>query len=70
MRANGLPSELVCRTGFIPTRYGTIPRPGLLPGKFVSPLFSTASLLVMRHSLAPSIHRDRGREFGYEVYRL
>jgi hypothetical protein len=39
------------------------------PDNFVLALFSTSSLAVMRHSLAPSIYRDRGREFGYEVHR-
>ena len=37
----------------------TIPRAELLPRNFVSALFSASSLAVMRHSLAPSIHRDR-----------
>src|ERR1700736_6759994 len=55
---------------YLPCEIGvTIPCAELLPGNFVSALFSTSSLAVMRHSLAPSIHRDRGREFGYEVHR-
>jgi len=68
MRASVPPSGLAFRTGFIRTRCVTIPCSELLPGNFVSALFSTSSLAVMRHSLAPSIHRDRGREFGYEVH--
>jgi integrase/recombinase XerD len=53
------PAAPALRTGFIPTCSVTIPRAELLPGNFVSDLFSTSSLAVMRHSLAPSIHRDR-----------
>jgi hypothetical protein len=37
----------------------TIPSSGLLPGNFVSVLFSASPFLMMRHSLALSIQRDR-----------
>jgi hypothetical protein len=51
--------EPAFRKGSTRMIFATIPSVELLPGNFVSVLFSASSFAVMRHSLAPSIQRDR-----------